>query len=156
MKRRVFLGGMTSGGVLAIGQALVLNAPGNALAKTPRDAFQATTEPEVLRSLFGTTGADPSDALRIDAPLQAMRGKPVPVKVHCEIDGAEVIAILTRNNPRPLNCVVHLRGADPYYSAYLHLEGSSRVTAYATAGDSLYFAFIDIKLSRGGYGTHLE
>ena len=156
MRRRAFLGGIASGGVLAISQAFLLYAPRNALANNSRDAFRATTESEILRHLFGTKSAIPSDAVLIDVPLQAMRGKPVPVKVRSEIEDTEMIAIVTRNNSRPLNCVVHLRGADAYYSAQLRLEGSSPVIAYAKAGDSLYSVSADIKLSSGGYGTHLN
>jgi len=69
------------------------------------------------------------------------------------MDGVERIAVLTRNNRYPLNSIVRLQGAEGYYSTRVRIERSSPVLAYVKAGDKLYFAAGEVKLSRGGYGT---
>jgi predicted secreted protein len=104
-----------------------------------------------LHLLFGTDNASLSKEVRIEAPLQGTRGKGVPISVHAGLIDVEAIAIVTRNNARPLNCVVRLTGADAYYSAPIRIEQSSAVAAYIKTGANLYYASTDVKVSAGGY-----
>jgi sulfur-oxidizing protein SoxY len=131
-----------------------LTRPGATLAALgPRNAFEATNEADVLRLLFGAQGATPNAGVKIEAPLLAMYAKGVAVKVQCELEGVELIALVTRNNQHPLNDVVRLAGAVGYFNTRIRLERSSPVVAYVKAGDALYSATASVKLSRGGYGT---
>lgn len=157
MRRRTLLSGAVASGAITLAGSAFLLASRSAFASTgAKDAFLATTEPEILLNLFGHAGAAPSDAVRIEAPLLAMYGRGVPITVQCDIPWVELIAIVTRNNLHPLNSLVRLEGADGYYSTRIRLQRSSAVVAYAKTPDALYFATAHIKLSRGGYGTQVE
>jgi sulfur-oxidizing protein SoxY len=133
-----------------------MQAGNNPASSQPRAAFQATDELEILRELFGSENAVPSDAITLEAPLQTMHGKGVPVTVRCTMDDIGLIAVMTRNNQQPLNTFVHLQGADGYYTTRIRLERTSPITACVRAGNTVYFASALVKVSHGGYGTHLE
>ncbi len=157
MKRRTFLRGAFASGALTLAPVWGLLEPVSALATTrSNDAFQSTTESEVLLNLFGTANATPSDAVRIEMPLQSMYGKGAPIKVRCEMDDVDLIAILTRNNRYPLNSVLRLQGVNAYYSTRIRVERNSTIVVYVMAGDSLYSATAEVKVSHGGYGTHIK
>jgi len=157
MKRRVFLTGAVAGSAFTLASVWSLLKPASAMAITRSNAaFQSTSESEVLRNLFGSVSATPSEAVKIEMPLQAMYGKGAPIKVRCEMDGVDLIAILTRNNRCPLNSVLRLQGANAYYSTRIRVERNSTIVAYVMAGDSLYSATAEVKVSHGGYGTHIK
>jgi len=157
MRRRTLLRGVLAGSAVALTAAGGLFKPKTTLAlPNDRDAFQLTEERELVRRLFGTESAIPDDGVTIEAPLQAMYGKGVPVTVQCAMTGVELIAIITRHNRRPLNTFVRLQGADGFYSTRIRLEQTSPVVAYVKAGDTVYTASTLVKVSHGGYGTHLE
>ncbi|HXK55621.1 MAG: thiosulfate oxidation carrier protein SoxY [Gammaproteobacteria bacterium] len=152
MKRRSFLKGALS---ITAGIGL-LRSPGSLAAPGPADAFAARSEESVLRILFGDARAIAGEAVRIVAPIQATRGKGTPFKVICDLNGVEMIAVVTGNNRFPLNTYVSLSGAEGYYSTRIRVERSSTVTAYVKAGGDLYSASTHIKVNRGGYGMHFE
>jgi len=151
MKRRSFLKGTITilAGLGASRISASMAVPG------PIDAFSAESVTDVLAALFGNARAIPSDAVRIEAPLQATKGKAVSLKVLSDLGGVAMIAIVTANNLHPLNTYIRLFDADGYYSTRIKMERSSMVTAYIkTAGGSLYSASTHIKVGLGGYGTH--
>lgn len=148
MKRRTFLKGVFSIAA-ALGMASPVESPA---APDPIDAFSAGSVADVLSALFGDSQVIPSDAVRIEAPLQATKGKAVSYKVSCDLNGVEMIAIVTANNRHPLNTYVSLFDADGYYSTRIKMEQTSMVTAYIKTGGGLYSASTHIKVSYGGYG----
>jgi predicted secreted protein len=150
MKRRSFLKGTIST-VTGLG---LLRPIVSQAAPEPIDAFSARSVADVLKALFVDTRVIPSDAVKIDAPLQATKGQAISYKVSCELGGVETIAIVTANNRHPLNTYVNLFDADGYYSTRIRLEQTSMVTAYIKTGSGLYSASTHIKVSRGGYGMH--
>ena len=155
MKRRSFLCGALSTGTLAIvAGAGLLRANASPATDNPESAFAATSEAEALRALFGPLAPAPSERIRIEVPSQAMYGKGAACKVWCDLEGVEVIAVLTRNNRYPLNTFLRLSGADAYYSTRIRVEETSPVSVYVRAGSGLYFASATIKVSHGGYGMH--
>jgi predicted secreted protein len=152
MIRRSFLKGAIS---IAAGLSLLRPIESLPVPK-PIDAFAARSVADVLRALFGDTRVIPGDAVKIEAPLQAVKNKAVPYKVSCDLNGVEIIAIVTANNLHPLNTYVSLFDADGYYSTRIRLEETSMVTAYVRAGGQLYSASTHIKVNRGGYGMHFN
>lgn len=152
MKRRSFLQGTL---IIAVGAGLLRPVDSLALAD-PLDAFAARSEADVLRVLFGSARALPSQDVRIDAPVQSMQDKATPLKVWCDLDEVAMIAIVTQNNQYPLNTFVRLFSAAGYYSTRIRLEQTSPVTAYAQAGGRVYSASAQIKVSQGGYGMHVD
>jgi sulfur-oxidizing protein SoxY len=152
MKRRSFLTGTLS---LAAGISLLMPVRSLALPE-PIDAFTTRSERDVLRALFGDTRFKRSDAVKIEAPLQATKGKAISFKVSCDLNEVEMIAILTENNRYPLNTYVSLFDADGYYSTRIRVEQTSMVTACIKAGGELYSASTRVKLNEGGYGMHFN
>ena len=152
MKRRSFLKGTIS---IAAGVGL-LRPIGSLAVPEPMDSLTARSEMDVLRALFGDTRVIQSEAVKIEAPLQATKGKAIPFKVLCDLSEVEMIAILTANNRYPLNTYVRLFDADGYYSTRIRVEQTSMVTAYIKAGGELYSASTHVKVNRGGYGMHFD
>jgi len=111
IKRRSFLKGTLAGGVLAVAAGTGLLKPTRVLAAAwPKSAFDAKTEVDAVKSLFGTSNATASTAVHIKAPIQAENGSVVPVGVKADMDGVESIAIVVQNNPDPLATNVDLSG----------------------------------------------
>lgn len=152
MKRRSFLAGTLS---IAAGVGLLMPVKSLAVPES-MDAFTARSERDVLRALFGDTRLKRSDAIKIDAPLQATKGKAIPFKLSCDLNEVEMIAILTVNNRYPLNTYVSLFDADGYYSTRIRVEQTSMVTACIKAGGELYSAYAHVKVNEGGYGMHFN
>jgi predicted secreted protein len=69
-------------------------------------------------------------------------------------DGADArtIAIVTAENPQPLNGFVRLSGARGFLSTRLRIRQSSLVSAYVRTSDGLYMTSQRIKIGYGGYG----
>lgn len=152
MKRRSFLQGSL---VIAAGAGLLRSVDSLALAE-PADAFSARSEADVVKALFGNSSVVPARDVRIEAPVQSMQDKATPLKVWCDLDDVAMIAIVTRHNRFPLNTFVRLFSAAGYYSTRIRLEQTSPVTAYVQAGDRVYSATAQIKVSQGGYGMHID
>ena len=157
MKRRTFLQTTVAAGLLAAaGVSSLIESAAALAAARPADAFAARSEADVVRALFGDLTATLSKAVRIiDPPYQAMRGIGVPFSMACDLGGIETIAVVTRNNRRPLNTVISLSGADGYYHTRIKVEQSSPVTVYVKAAGKLYSASTLVKVTGGGYGMYL-
>lgn len=154
MKRRTFLKGTLAGGVLAVASASGLLRPTEVLAAAwPKGAFDAQSEADAVKNLFGTSTAKASKAIRIKAPIQAENGRVVPYKVNAELANVESIAIVVQKNPRPLATSIELGpGTVGYYSTRIKMGKTSKVTAYVKAGGKLYSASKTIKVTVGGCG----
>ena len=152
MRRRTLLQGAT-----AVAAGLALPWPGRVMAAhQASDAFAVRTEAEVLGILFGQTTAIPSERIVIELPVHAKQGESVACRVSCDLDAADIIAIVSRKNRYPLNTYVRLYDAAAYYNTRIRLDETSTVTAYVRSGGELYAATTDIKINPGGYGMHHE
>lgn len=156
MKRRLFLKNIAlGGGLVAISGAGLLPTRLPAAIRAD-DAFSADSESAVLHSLFGDLQPVADARIRMDAPIQSLRGSGVTLKVRADIDDVDTIAIVTSGNAHPLNTFVLLSGAMPCFSARIGVEQSSVVSAYFRAGDALYSATRQVKISAGGYGMNIR
>jgi sulfur-oxidizing protein SoxY len=117
----------------------------------PRRTFEATGEAEILNTLFGHTNSRATDAVRIEAPTQS-NGAVVSVKVVADLIAVEAIAVVTRNNPQPLNTFVSLSGAAGFYTCRIRVYHTSPITAYVKAGGKLYSTSALIKINTSGDG----
>jgi sulfur-oxidizing protein SoxY len=154
--RRTLVKGILGAGILALAAGFGLFRPARLLAAGwPSDAFGAETEAKAVRALFGDAIAVPVDAVRLEAPKQAMYGQAVPVKVRADMNGVELIAILTEHNPHPLNTYLRVLGPVGLYGTRIRVERTSPVTAYIRAGGQLYKASVTVKVTRGGYGVNV-
>jgi|GEM_PF-1071721 len=154
--RRTLLKGSLGAGILALAAGFGLVRPARLLAAGwPSNAFGAETEAEAVQALFGDAIPVPADAVRLEAPKQAMYGRAVPVRVRADMDGVELIAILTEHNPHPLNTYLRVLGPVGHYGTRIRVERTSPVTAYVRAGGRLYKASVTLKVTRGGYGVNV-
>lgn len=122
-----------------------------ALAGATADPFHATTGDEVVRLLFNGVIAQESDDLSLRLPLQAQAGKAVAATVEFRRPGAQLIALVTDNNPLPLNGYLLLSGASGFFSTLIRVERNSRVSTYVKSADALYATTSQVKVSQGGY-----
>ncbi len=154
MKRRTFLKGSLTSGVLVVAASAGLLKPGKVLAAAyPEAAFKTEISPEeALNTALGVSGdmADSGD-INIKAPLQAENGAVVPIKVETSLP-AEAIAIVAVKNPAPLTTFVNLTGAGGFYSARIKMGQTSDVHAVVKSGGKLLKATQQIKVTVGGCG----
>ncbi len=153
MKRRTFLKGSLTSGVLAVAAGAGLLKPNQVLAAAyPEAAFKTEISPgEALQAALGASDMSDSGDIKIKAPLQAENGAVVPIKVETSLP-AEAIAIVAVKNPAPLTTFVNLNGAGGFYSARIKMGQSSDVHAVVKSGGKLMKATQQIKVTVGGCG----
>ncbi len=154
MKRREFVNGAVAAGALTATAGMGLLRTNVAIAASrPDEAFLATDADEVLNMVFGTTEAEESADVKIDAPLQAENGAVVPVQISTTIAGAEMIAVVVKKNPTPLLTLMETTSrTGSYYSLRVKMAGTDKVYAYVKAGGKLYMASQDVRVAVGGCG----
>ena len=135
-------------GLLAAGLA----APLTALAAWSKDAFAAKKAEDALKSL-GRSGAQPSNAIVIEAPDIAENGAVVPIEISSNIPGTTSIAVLVDKNPYPLAAKFDFaEGAVPFVKLNAKMGETSDVRVVATAGGRHYTATREVKVTIGGCG----
>jgi len=153
MKRRLFLKGSLATGVAGIAISTGLLTPRLVLAAWPKTAFEARTVDEAVNGLFGGGTLEGSDNIKIKAPDIAENGAVVPVSVTTDIAGAESISIIVEKNATPLVASFQLgKGTEGYVSTRIKMGKTSSVIAVVKAGDKLYSAGKEVKVTIGGCG----
>jgi len=146
MNRRVFVGFL---GVVA---GLVL-LPLRALAARPEAAFDSTTKDDALTELYGTSATIESENIRIKAPDIAENGAIVPITVKFDIANAESVSIIAEHNPAPLAASFELsEHSGGLVSTRIKMGKTSPVHAVIKAGDKVYRATKEVKVTIGGCG----
>ena len=150
MQRRALL---RSAGALAALVAAGLLKPVAALAAAwNKDAFAAKNPADALKSL-GSTGAQPSDAILIEAPQIAENGAVVPIEITSKIPGTTSIAVLVEKNPYPLvGKFDFIEGALPFVKINAKMGETADLRVVATAGGRHYTATKEVKVTLGGCG----
>lgn len=144
--RRSFLGALF--GATA---ALVL-APLRVWAARPDDAFGKDSLTDALQSQFGSSTLQPGD-IQIKAPDIAENGAVVPITVKFNIPGAESVSIMAENNPNPLAAAFELSpNSGGLVSTRIKMGKTSPVHVVIKAGDKLYSASKEVKVTIGGCG----
>ena len=146
MNRRLFVGFL---GVVA---GLVL-LPLRAFAARPKAAFDSTTKDDALTELYGTSTTIESENIRIKAPDIAENGAIVPITVKFDIANAESVSIIAEHNPAPLAASFALsEHSGGLVSTRIKMGKTSPVHAVIKAGDKLYRATKEVKVTIGGCG----
>lgn len=153
-RRRLFLKGATSAGLIGVAVAAGLLRPGRVLAAAwPKTAFDADTADAAMTDMFGTTEATESDDIKVKAPDIAENGAVVPVTVETGLSSVESISIITENNPAPLSASFNLAAnAEGYVSTRLKMGKTSKIVALVKADGKLYSASKEVKVTIGGCG----
>ena len=146
MNRRLFVRFL---GVLA-GFVLL---PLRALAARPAAAFDSTTTDDALTELYGTPDTVETENIRIKAPDIAENGAIVPITVRFDIPNAEFVGIVAEHNPAPLAAAFRLsEHSGGLVSTRIKMGKTSPVHAVIKAGDKVYRATKEVKVTIGGCG----
>ncbi len=153
MKRRIFLKGSVATGAVGMAISAGLLTPRMVLAAWPKAAFEATSVDAAVSGLFGSSTTTGSDQIKIKAPDIAENGAVVPITVETGVSGAESISVIAEKNAQPLAASFVLgAGAEGYVSTRIKMGKTAKVTAIVKAGDKLYSAGKEVKVTIGGCG----
>jgi sulfur-oxidizing protein SoxY len=139
------------GGLLALLVSCGLSSGRQVQAAGETLGFDATSMPDAFRALGGMPAAGADIALTI--PDLVENGAMVPVAVSSALLGTQEICIVVESNPYPL--VVRFmvsEGTEPFISTRVKMAQSGAVYAVVKAGDQLYYAAKDTKVTVGGCG----
>lgn len=153
MKRRVFLKGTLAGSAIAVAVGAGLLSPRKVLAAWPQDAFKAKTVQEALTGLYGKDLTEASAEVEIKAPDIAENGAVVPITVETKLKDVKSITIIAEKNGTPLAAAFKLApNTEPFVSTRIKMGQTSNVIATVEAGDKIYSARKEVKVTIGGCG----
>lgn len=154
LNRRAFVKGVLASALAGVGGIFTLVSPKRAIAaEWPRDAYAAKTVDEALKNLYGTSNTVASPEVKFRAPLQAENGSVVPISVSTNLPDVQSISVLVEKNAAPLAAHINLgSGAVPYFAANIKMGSTSDVYFIVKAGNKLYSAKQNIKVTVGGCG----
>ena len=137
---------------LGVGTGLLL-LPVRAFAARPESAFDSTSEDDALTELYDTSTTIESENIRIKAPDIAENGAIVPITVKFDIANAESVSIIAEHNPVPLAASFELsEHSGGLVSTRIKMGKTSPVHAVIKAGDKVYRATKEVKVTIGGCG----
>ena len=153
MKRRIFLKGSLATGAVGMAVSTGLLTPRISLAAWSKAAFEAQDVISAVSSLFGAADMTDSDKIKIKAPDIAENGAVVPVTVTTTLDGASSISIFADKNATPLTAEFTLGpSTEGYVSTRIKMGKTANVVAVVKAGEKLYSAGKEVKVTIGGCG----
>ncbi len=153
IKRRALLKGTMAAGVAGVAAGAGLLTPRLVLAAWPKSAFEAKSVDAAMKALTGMASLTGSSEIQIKAPPIAENGAVVGVTVSANIPGAESISILVEKNASPLTSVWHLgANTEPFIGTRIKVSKTSSVIAVVKAGNKLYSAGREVKVTIGGCG----
>jgi len=153
MKRRIFLKGSLATGAIGIAVSAGLITPRMVLAAWPKAAFDSKNVDGAINSLFGKSTLTSSDKIKIKAPDIAENGAVVPISIETDIDGVESISLIAAKNATPLTSSFVLgKGTLAYIATRIKMGKTANVIAVVKAGNKLYSASKEVKVTIGGCG----
>ena len=152
-KRRLFLKGSVAASAVGVAIGAGLLTPQAVLAAWPEAAFTAKEVDAAVNALLGTNATTESADINVKAPDIAENGAVVPITVETSIEGVESIAIMASENPVPLvaNFVMG-EGALGFSGTRIKMGKTGDVVALVKAGDTVYTARKNVKVTIGGCG----
>ncbi|HHI92907.1 MAG TPA: thiosulfate oxidation carrier protein SoxY [Gammaproteobacteria bacterium] len=152
MKRRTFLKGTVTSGMLGVAASAGLLTPRMVLAAWPETAFAAKNIDDAVDALLGSTALSASGDIKIKAPEIAENGAVVPITISTGM-AAESISVLIAKNPSPLACSFALGGSTlGFVSTRVKMGETSDLVAVVKSGGKLYSAKKTVKVTIGGCG----
>ena len=152
MKRRTFLKGTITSGMLGVAASAGLLTPRMVLAAWPKAAFEAKDVDGNLNALYGTASHSMSGDIKIKAPDIAENGAVVPITVSTSMK-ADSMAVLIKENPVPLACSYDLGpSTEGFISCRVKMGKTSDLIAVVKSGGKLHSAKKTVKVTIGGCG----
>ncbi|MBF2761195.1 MAG: thiosulfate oxidation carrier protein SoxY [Ectothiorhodospiraceae bacterium AqS1] len=131
----------------------LLLAPLRAFGSRPESAFDSESTDDALEKLFGSADLTETDRIKIKAPEIAENGAVVPITVNFDIENAESVSIIAENNPAPLAASFDLTpNSAGLVSTRIKMGKTSPIHAVIKAGDTIYHASREVKVTIGGCG----
>lgn len=151
--RRLFLKGTMAAGTLAVAAGANLLTPGQVLAAWPEKAFNAEKMDAALTAMEGSTELVDSDRITVKTPDIAENGAVVSVTIGTDLPDAESISVYVPVNTFPLTASYELTDQfDGEITGRIKMAKTSDVIAVVKAGDKLYTAKREVKVTLGGCG----
>ena len=133
--------------------ALLAAAPTRLLANWSDKAFQAEKLEDAIKAKYGLLPIEDSTAIKITAPEIAENGAYVPVSVSAPLPGVTSISIFSEANFSPMIASVDVMPMmRPDVSVRIRLAKTASVVVIAQAGNKLYRATREVKVTIGGCG----
>jgi sulfur-oxidizing protein SoxY len=144
--------------VKAAGLALALAAglvrPLQVLAGEWNKAAFDAREIGLALKAAGVANAIWSADIVIKAPEIAENGAQVPIEILSKIPGTQTLYVFVDKNPQPFaGSFEFFNGAEPFISTRIKMGETCNVRIIARAGDKLYMALREIKVTIGGCGA---
>ncbi|WP_025771461.1 thiosulfate oxidation carrier protein SoxY [Thioalkalivibrio sp. HK1] len=131
----------------------LLLLPLRAFGSRPESAFESESTGDALEKLFGSADLTETDRIKIKAPEIAENGAVVPITVNFDIENAESVSIIAENNPAPLAASFDLTpNSAGLVSTRIKMGKTSPIHAVIKAGDTIYHASREVKVTIGGCG----
>jgi len=152
-KRRILLKGSLAAGTVGVAVGAGLLTPRTVLAAWPEAAFGAKSVDDALTALVGSSSPEENADIKIKAPDIAENGAVVPITVESDIEGISSISIIAAGNATPLVASFELgEGAVGFVSTRIKMGKTANVIAAVKAGDKVYSASKEVKVTIGGCG----
>ena len=140
-----------STGAFAALVSLGLITQQQALAAVEAASFQVKTVEDALKAIGGTPAS--SDQVTVVSPDIAENGAVVPVGATSKLPGTTEMYLIVEKNPTPLSCAFFIpEGTEADVQTRLKMGQTTNVTAVVKAGDKLYSASKETKVTLGGCG----
>jgi len=117
---------------------------------TGSPAFDAENLADLLKAL-GAENAEASDKITLIAPDVAENGAVVPVSIDTTLEGVTQFAFIAENNARPLSASFDMsEEMAGFVGIRMRMGKTGKVIALVTAGDKIYKAEKNVKVTAGG------
>lgn len=151
--RRIFIKGSLAASAVGVAVGAGLLTPRAVLAKWPESAFNAEAVDAALTGALGSDNPADSSEITVKAPDIAENGAVVPITVSSSLAGVSSIAVLVKENARPLTANYDLaETTEAYVSNRIKMGKTSDVIAVVKADGKLYQAKKSVKVTIGGCG----
>ena len=152
MKRRTFLKGTITTGVLSVAVGAGLLKPSQVLAAWPESAFAQKSLADAISAIAGGAAKDSGD-IKIKAPDIAENGAVVPITISTKLKNVEKISVFVKENPQPLAASFDLtKSCDGFISTRIKMGKTSDVVAVIISDGKAYQAKKTVKVTIGGCG----
>ena len=151
MQRRLFLKASLSSGLIGTAAAAGLLTPQHVIARWDQTAFDSNKVDDALMNSHGSSDAEMSVAIHIDAPDVAADGSTVPVNITTTLPNVESITVLAEKNPRPL-CSIFRPGPGIRSKVGIRIKmgKSADVIAVVKSDEKLFMTRRAIKVTVSG------
>ena len=151
ISRRHFL--KTVGGSIACATLAGVTLPGSVIAKGGDDHALSDNVNAAVKAKYGALPIEKSDRIQIKAPEIAENGAFVPVSVSTDLPGVTSISIYADANFTPIVASFDiLPKTRPDVSLRIRMAKTSNMDVIVKAGDKLYRASREVKVTIGGCG----